>query len=325
MIPVLCRGLLAAVGIRQRELVVRHEETRADQGSRPELPADVAQEVPVIRAAEIGIDDIDDKVEVAAARRQQPVALLLAAESAERNDGGIEETQPEFSLRGLFRFAQLDAQHAAHPVAVVRGISPRIKIHAADRPRVHDRRDRLEVLEVIGLVEPQAVEQEQHLVDLAATDVVSRRDAAVGRSRQPVRQAHGLFGGGGDSGGQFPVEIGVGQGRRIIEPVQARRHDNLRYRHCRGLGSLRGGLDLRRQSHHQQAVGRPGRHGQPVGVQQLGQPVRRYVSGRLVRQPHVPGNEVARVDDPRALGVQEIEIVGECPALPGDVRRGQPE
>jgi hypothetical protein len=107
--------------------------------------------------------------------------------------------------------------------------------------------------------------------------------------------------------------------------MQARRHDNLGYRYIFRSSRTRGSLDFPRQSYHEQAVGGPGCNGQPERVQQIGQAVRRGIAGRLARQQHIVGNQVARVDDSRALAVEEIEVIGELPAFPGRVRRGQPE
>ena len=49
-------------------------------------------------------------------------------------------------------------------------------------------------------------------------------------------------------------------------------------------------------------------------------------SGKYYRHPvRVVGDQVARVDDPRALPVQEVEVIGDFPALPGGIRNGRPE
>ena len=84
-----------------------------------------------------------------------------------------------------------------------------IEVHAGNRIRIDDSRDRLEVLQVVGLVEAQAIEQEQHFVGFAAADVVLRRDAAARRAGQVIGQAHRFVRRDRQPRDEFLVEVGV--------------------------------------------------------------------------------------------------------------------
>jgi hypothetical protein len=260
--------------------------------------------VEVARLAAIRIDHVEEQVEVAAPYGREPVAASVA-EAVAREKSGTEEPERQHPDRRVGDHERIDVDHAAHAVAEIDGITAGVDLDRAHERGIDRAEDALEILEVKRVVETEAVEPHERLVDVAATDVGLRGEAAGRGPRQPCNGTQRVVAEIGQ-----PLEIvghelelhGIG---RAQEAVPAACHEHLLERprcqcrerrvDCAWCRSCRG-----RAAHDHEAAARHLARLEPVRREDLVEDRARRGCLRLALDGHLGPHDVRAVNDRHA-------------------------
>jgi hypothetical protein len=252
---------------------------------RCQRPIVAAEDVPVLGAIAFSrfpflfilADQAQEQVEVAAPRGPQPAAALTLPGS-----GGVDVGEAD-AERQLFPGAGIDGrqvEHAGEPVALLGREAAGRQVHAPQYLGVDDAEDALEVLQVIGLEDLDAVEVLAGILEQAPTDielctgVIARHTGHQGQGPVDVvaqsRQGGQLLGRQRDRRDRITAVELVGGGHVDFGEKLRRRQGDLE---GLGLGRDTDGLGVRqvaieydsqdvgsdRQRHGEGAIGSDGR------------------------------------------------------------------
>ena len=167
-------GRLDAVGGRQR----MQRELRAVV----EAVADARKAIGIVGLALVEVGQVGDFVEVAAARRDQPVAAAIG-EAMHRQRVRVKQADAELVTVVVLGPDRFRLDDRAHAVAEFGAESADVHVQAVDHARIEHAHRALQQAQVKGLVERQAVEYDERLVLLAAAHVCEAVDAVRRRAR----------------------------------------------------------------------------------------------------------------------------------------------
>ena len=154
----------------------------------------LAQHVP--EAGLLVAEELAGEIERAATAADEPAALAPAsAPQAPLADPIRSSTLAESRYELRSRLGRAQIEHAAHAIAVAHGVSAGRQRRAVERERRHEGERVVVVLEMEGVVELLAVEQDAHLVAAPTMDAELRRHVVGGdagkseaaRKRSPPR------------------------------------------------------------------------------------------------------------------------------------------
>jgi hypothetical protein len=121
-----------------------------------------------------------------------------------------------------------DVDDTAHPVPELRGEPAAHEIEPVDRLGVDDALDPPEqLLEMEGVVELEAIDENEGLVDVAPPDVDAAREVLAGRAREPADGAQRVVGEVRHPVDLLAAERGRHPGCARVEGVEAGRDDHL--------------------------------------------------------------------------------------------------
>ncbi len=318
LVEILCDRLFLLVAVEREYLVVEREGVRREREPVVEAVARAHVEIVVLRIPERRINEVEQQVHVAAPGRDCPVggaglrgAVERRAHREERGDG--------FAMESLASEPRRDVDHPAATVSECDREAPGVHADVADDRRVDAAEHTEEILQVIGVVEPQVVETDQRFLLGPAAQVKTAGEVEARDARQPRDCAHRVF-----TDVRQRLQLRRTQDHRrnrvaLPELVVARADDDrLDRRRRRRAGGARRRVPrrARRPAHEHQRAARPVGDGDAVRREDLGEPRARLDGARLALDAHPGLDQVTAVEDLDAARAQLLQDAFERQAAP---------
>ncbi len=180
-------------GVGHFDAVVREQGVQAAARRRRPRVVDAREAVHVARLAEVGLHQVGDLVEVAAPEGGEPLAAAVGKPL--RGEGvGVDEAQAQLVVRVRVGTQRPGIDDAAHAVTVFRREPSCVDVEGGEGALVEDAGRALQQPQVKGLVQRQAVEQDQGLVGGPAADLREALQAVARRAGQAVHGFQRIFG-----------------------------------------------------------------------------------------------------------------------------------